>query len=192
MTRCPRRRRRVRRRCADVSAEPIVLHDNAREPRQLIGQLGDARLALSVGDNHLRPRQSKCMQQEVALVGRVHGGGHRADASGTQPEVDPLRAGAGEQGDAIAWSDTQVQQRISGSTGPLPHLLEGHVDAADRHHHPVGELLGTTIEHRRDTESLDPEISWADGLSVACGCRPNRHAGHQAPAAAGSGSPLAV
>jgi hypothetical protein len=177
---------------ARVSAEPIVLHDNAREPRQLICQLGDARLVLRVGDNHLRPRQSECVQQEVALVGRVHGGGHRADASGAQPEVDPLRAGSGEQCDAIARSNTQVQQRISGNTGPLTHLLEGHVDVPDRHHHPVGVLLGTTIEDCRDAESLDPEISWADGLSVASGCRPNRHAGHQAPAAAGSGSPLAV
>src|SRR6202035_5149337 len=129
---------------------------------------------------------------ELALVGGIHGGAHCAYASGTQPEVDPLRAGPGKQGDAITWSDTQVQQRISGSTGPLPHLLEGHVDAADRHHHPVGKLHGATIEHCGDTEPVDPEISWADGLSVACGCRPNRHAGHQAPAAAGSGSPLAV
>jgi hypothetical protein len=158
----------------------------------LIVDFVDARLALRVGDNHPGARQSERMHEEVTLVGRVHGGGYRTDASGAQPEVDPLGAGAGEQGDAVARSNTQVLQRMSRRTGPLPHLLEGDVGAADRHHDPVGELLGTTVQHRRNAESLDPEISWADGLSVACGCRPNRHARHQAPAAAGSGSPLAV
>ena len=118
------------------------------------------------------------MQQEVALVGGVHRCGDRTDPCRTQPEVDPFRAGRGEQRDAITRSDTQVQQRISRRAGPPPHLLERHVGTGDRHHHPVRKLLGATIEHRRDAEPIDTEISRADRLSVACGCRPSRHAGH--------------
>ena len=166
-----RRRRCVRRppqRCRPANS----LKDNGCQARQLIGQLGDPRLAFSVGDNHLRPRQSERVQQEVALVGRVHRGGHRADATGTQPEVDPLRTGRGEQRDTVAWSNTQVQQSISGRAGTPTHLFEGHVDTVDRHHHPVGNCSARRSRTAATLNRSTPKSAGPIGFPSHAGAAP--------------------
>ena len=136
--------------------------------------------SVSVTTTFARDNRSACSRKSP-LLAAFTAAATAPMRPGAQPEVDPFRAGRGEQRDAVTRSDTQVQQRISRGAGPLPHLLEGHLSTGDRHHHPVGILLGTTIEHGRDAEPIDTEISWTDGLSVACGCRPSRHAGHRAP-----------
>ena len=163
------------------AAQRIIPDHNLGQRAQLAGNLVDAGTVLSVGEDHLGLRQPQSVQQEVALVRGIHRRAHRADASRTQPEVDPFRAGGGVERDAIAATDTQIGEHARRGTGPLPHLLECHLDAGDRHHHPVGILLGTAIQHGRHGEPVDAEVGG-----------PQRREGHQAFAATGSGSPAAV
>ena len=130
-------------------------------------------MPLGVGDDDLGARQPQRVQQKVALVGGVHRGGHRADARGTQPEVDPLRAGRREQRDGVAPADTHVGQRISGGAGPLLASARTSRRPGDRHQHPVGKLLGAPVQHGRDGEVLDTEMRRTD--------RPVRPAGIRHP-----------
>ena len=106
-----------------------------------IDHLAQARMAFGVGDDGLGPRQPQRVHQKVVLVGRVHRGGHRADPSGTEPEVHPLRACRGEQRDGVPSANADVGQRIRGGARTSSHLLERHRRARDRHQHAVTELL---------------------------------------------------
>jgi hypothetical protein len=119
------------------------------------------------------------VQQEIPLVRGIHRGAHRADARRTQPEIDPFRARRGEQRHRVTAADTQTPQHVRRRAGAPAHLLEGHVDAGNRHHDAVGILLGPAIQHGRNGEAVDPEIVGPQGA-------------HQACEAAGSGSPSAV
>ena len=62
-------------------------------------------------------------------------------------------------------SDTQLGEHIGGRARALPHLRERHVGAGDRHHHPIGELLGPAIQHGRNGEPIDAESGGSERLT---------------------------
>ncbi len=161
------------------AAQRIILHQNVSRRIQLAGNLLDARPSLGVGDHHFGPGHPEVVQQKVTLVRGVHGRAQRADSRLAQPEVDPLRARRRVQRHAVAGADSQFGQHARRRAGPLPHLLESHVGAGDRHHHTVRVLLGATIQHRGNGKTVDAEIGGTRG--------PAHWAASQALAAAGSG-----
>ena len=132
-----------------------------------------------------RDSRSACTQ-EVALVGGVHRGGHRADARRTQPEVHPLGAGRREQRDACRpgrhpCRATRSRRRRTAAASARTSPRVPAIDIITRSR----ILLGAPIQHGRHGEAFDTEI--CDGPH-----RPAPAGGLQAPAAAGSGSPSAV